>query len=373
MILMLKLIKEANTRLSARSCRLKIGVTGNKLWLRGTLPPKPYSLNQKPSRQRIYLGLNCTQKNIYLAESEAIKISKSLDLSIFDWKNYIQLNELEDIDIQTIGAWIEEFEADYFNRRARTDKSLLTYKNDYLASFKKLDWDKPLTISALESAIIASPPDTRVRQRMCTALGALAKFAGLVVDTSRWRGSYSPNKVSSREIPSDKLIQKTWGKINSDGWRWVFAALATYGLRNHEVFKLDFDLLARGNAIAIVKAGKTGYRHVLPIHPEWYELFKINQVILPSVNLQRANDKLGHSVSDAFRKLEIPLNPYSLRHAWAIRSLMAGVEVALAAQMMGHSIKVHTQTYHRWINEQHYHQAFNQLINQKDRPKPPKI
>ena len=79
---------------------------------------------------------------------------------------------------------------------------------------KKRRWNKPLTISAIELAIIASPPDTKVRERMSTALGVLAKFAGLVVDTSRWRGSYSPNKVSFREVPDDQIIQEIWRNIN---------------------------------------------------------------------------------------------------------------------------------------------------------------
>jgi integrase len=312
--------------------------------------------------------LSCTDKNIELAESEAIKISACLDLGIFDWNNYIDFHESE--KIKNIGDWVLNFETDYFNRRAKTDKSLLTYKKDYLASFKKLNWNKPLTISAIESAIIASPPDTKVRQRMCMALGALADFANLPVNTSRWRGKYSSSKGASKEIPSDEQIQDTWKQIQADGWRWVFGAIAVYGLRNHEVFKLDFHAIVH-DKIAIVHEGKTGYRRIFPIHPEWYELFQINEVILPDVNLNRANDKLGHSVSDAFRKLEIPFNPYRLRHAWAIRSLMIGIDVTLAAQMMGHSVKIHTQTYHRWINEQHYHQAFNQLINREDRPKPP--
>ncbi len=364
------LLVEANTRLKSQGCRLKIGITGKKIWLRGTLPPKPNAANKKYSQQRIYLNLVASSTGISLAESEAIKINTQLMLKVFNWKDFI--DPKTPLNAITVGEYVELFKQDYFTRRKSTQKTQLTYQKDYQASFNKLDSRAILTTSILEEAIINSPPDSRVRVRMCTTLGALAQFAGINWDASRFRGSYSPRKAQPRDIPPDKLIQEVWESIRLPQIRWAFGAIATYGLRNHEVFKLDFKALKSGSYVATIKDGKTGFRRVYPIYPEWYEIFELKRVILPNINLNRSNADLGHYVTDSFRRLELPFKPYDLRHAWAIRSLLFGLDVSLAAQMMGHSLKVHSDLYHHWITEKHYEQAFDLLMQRKDRPRPPK-
>jgi hypothetical protein len=59
------------------------------------------------------------------------------------------------------------------------------------------------------SLIAGTVPDTRTRKRYCSALGALAKFAGLPVELSKLKGSYSPASVQPRDLPSDALVIKT--------------------------------------------------------------------------------------------------------------------------------------------------------------------
>ncbi len=365
-----QLLTEVNTRLTNQGCRLKVGISGNKIWLRGTLPPKPNSKNTGHSQQRIYLDLNASPTGISLAESEAIKINTQLMLKVFNWLDFIDPKQPK-TSPKTVGEYLELFEQDYFTRRKSTSKTQLTYRKDYRASFNKLDPQEILTATILEKAITQTPPDTRVRVRMCVALGALAKFAGISWDASRFRGSYSPKKAQPRDIPSDKLIQEVYESIRLPQIKWVFGAIATYGLRNHEVFKLDFKAIKAGDYIITVNDGKTGFRRIYPIYPEWYELFEIQKIILPGVKLNRSNADLGHYVSDSFRRLKLPFKPYDLRHAWAIRSLLFGLDVSLAAQMMGHSLKVHSELYHHWITEKHYEQAFKLLMEREDRPKPP--
>jgi hypothetical protein len=39
--------------------------------------------------------------------------------------------------------------------------------------------------------------------------------------------------------------------------------------------------------------------------------------------------------------------------------------------MMDHSVEEHIRTYHRWINQSHYENFYQLMINKSDRPKPP--
>ncbi len=362
-------VKSINARLKRSGVSLSIGVTGARLWLRGTLPNK--NGDGGKCQQRIYLGIPATIAGLQLAESEALKIDYQLKSGAFSWEPYLKEVIPQSSAPKTTGQWIQSFEMDYFQKRTRTSSTILTWEKDYLATFRKLNWEAPLTPESIKETILNSPPDTRVRKRCCVALGALAKFAGVEIDVNQWSGRYSPKSVTPRNIPTDRVITQCYQQISSPPWRWVYGMIATYGLRNHEVFRVDFNQIKRGTFIITVTEGKTGYRRVYPIYPEWFYEFNLQRVELPSVNLSNANHSLGHTVSQQFRRSHLPFTAYDLRHAWAIRSLLFGLDVSLASQMMGHSLKVHHDTYHQWISERHYEQAFKLLMSREDRPKPP--
>ncbi len=374
------LISAANQRLKAQNIKIKIGRRGGKLILRGYFPSK--TGNPQLTRQDLYLGINANTQGLIEIEAEALQIAIAINSGTFDWGKYLKktppldqyknkYNQNLADDHKLIGHWVVEYEKYYFNRRKKTSASLLTWKKDYLSTFRKLNWDEPLTAQAIEKAVLSTPPDSRVRQRCCTCFNALAKFANIDIDLSPWVGNYSPKTLKPRNIPDDKLITKHFYSITDPGWKWCMGMLATYGLRNHELFRVNLLSIAKGNPILTVNDGKTGFRIVYPIYPEWFEQFQLQTAILPPVNCHNSNDSLGHTVSQAFRRMELPFRPYDLRHAWAIRSLLFGLDVSLAAQMMGHSLRVHHHTYHHWITDRHYEQAFKFLMQREDRPKPP--
>ena len=272
---------------------------------------------------------------------------------------------------KAIATWIEEFEADYFTRRARTPKSETTWLIDYLRIFNKLPQHQPLTPDTLVNLATTTNPDTRSRKRYCIALGALARFAGLtVVELKSYAGKYSPKTVTPRELPDDSTIVCWYNRISADDWRWAYGMLATYGLRPHELFHLDLQRLKTGDVALQVTGGKTGSRLVFPLYPEWFDQFGLADVALPRCT-GSTNSDLGNRVTRAFNRLEIPFAAYNLRHAWAVRSLEFGLDLSLAAQQMGHSIKVHTETYHAWISERQHRRAFERLTQRTDRPRPP--
>lgn len=63
------------------------------------------------------------------------------------------------------------------------------------------------------------------------------------------------------------------------------------------------------------------------------------------------NSNKGNRVSAWFKDRGVPFPPYNLRHAYAVRQIMYGLDLSIAARMMGHSVKEHTDTYHRWITD----------------------
>ena len=63
-----------------------------------------------------------------------------------------------------------------------------------------------------------------------------------------------------------------------------------------------------------------------------------------------------------FRRYDLPITPYDLRHAWAVRTIHVGLPDTVAARMMGHSVTIHTRTYHHWITRRDQQQAVDAAL-----------
>jgi len=94
-------------------------------------------------------------------------------------------------------------------------------------------------------------------------------------------------------------------------------------------------------------------------------VFDLRAVNLPPLNTDLTKttlQKIGQQVTRQFQRYHIPFSPYNLRHAWAVRTIHFGLPDAIAAQMMGHSVAIHTQTYHRWISHRDQQQAVDRTF-----------
>jgi hypothetical protein len=360
-------IAAANSRLKSSGVNIAIEQEGLKLRLRATLPPRQGDGAHK--QQRIPVDISASVEGIRQAESEAHAVQRDLDTKCFNWVKYIKTKERSP---KIISEWLFSFEVDYFEKRDRNAQSLTTWKTDYCQAFKNLPLTQPLTPEVVRQTILATKPDSKTRKRYCVCLGALSRFAGLNIDVRSLAGKYSPKMVAPRNIPDDGDIASWYYKFTNPAWAWVYGILATYGLRNHEVFRIDFDILRAGGRILHVLGGKTGARRVWACYPEWFDEFNLSSVLLPGVNLDRTNPALGNNVTHYFSR-KVPFAPYNLRHAWAIRTLEFGLDISLAAQQMGHSLKVHSELYHHWISDKHHQRAYDLLMQRSDRPKSPAV
>lgn len=356
-------ISQANGRLKSANVGVKIEQHGDRLYLRVTLPPKPGAGKDAPFQQRISLGIQASPIGLKEAEQEARKVGALLACKEFSWEPYLP----KSARAETIGDWVGKFSA-----RFRQTVSEVTWTTDYQRVFDRLPENKPLSIEVLTQAIEATDPNSRQRRRFSQTLGKLAGFAGLDADFKHLQGKYSASEVEPRDLPDDMTLAKGWYQVRDPGWRWVYGVLLTYGLRNHEAFYLDTQALEAGTTMMItVVEGKTGRRLVWPCFPEWVDEFGLRDKRLPSVTGQKHSD-YGLRVAKFFGR-EFPYTALDVRHCWAVRTLECNWPIEVAAAQMGHSVAVHSKTYHHWIKEDTYQRIFDSFMNRSDRPLPPSL
>jgi integrase len=271
----------------------------------------------------------------------------------------------------TTKYWVDRLHQDYLDR----GKKESTWIDEYWKVFKRLPPEAELTPALLHPLVLSSPVNTRSRVRFCMAIGVLAKFAGLDYEPSRYRGTYNSNATKPRTIPEDDILVSWFCRLKNPGWRWFYGMVATYGLRPHEVFRLELEQLRSGSPIIQVGQNtKTGAREVWAYHPEWFEQFDLANPVIPPIALDRENRKLGESAADYFRETaRLPFVLYNMRHAWAIRAHRFGLTPTLAAQQMGHSLEVHNEIYQKWISRKIHQDAYTLTLKNPDRPQAPKF
>lgn len=372
-------ISTANARLKAAKLGLKIERRGQKLNLRGTLPPRPDSPKLRAYQQRLPLGLPADEAGFEQVIQTAKVIAAKLIADTFDWYDYISpVAGLKRADAG-LSAQIEAFETHFFQLRQDSTQPAsvrTTWAKAYVPYLKKLQaiaaQHTDLSLSeAIYATIQSTKANSRSRQCCCTALDALAAFLNTPLPTplkSFW-GNYGNSKTQVRTLPTDEEILSAYDLIPNPTWQFVYGIMATYGLRNHEVFFCDYALLSSGDPEAIIEvlaSTKTGQHDVWPFHPEWIDKLNLRKVNLPKINTDLTKTTLqlvGQQVSLQFKRYKIPFAPYDLRHAWAVRTIHMGLPDTVSARMMGHSVAIHNRTYHRWITRRDQRAAVKAALN----------
>jgi integrase len=372
-------IAQVNQRLKAAQMGFQVERRGEKLNLRGTLPPRPGSLRLKPYQQRLSLGLPATPAGLKQAEQEVKVIAAQLIQNSFDWRNYVHGAGWGRIDQLALSQQIQAFEGHFMTEPQRISNptsAKTTWESAYAPYLRKLEAiaqaNPSLSLAeAIYATVRATAVNSRSRQVCCTALSAVAEFLNLElpINLKSFWGSYGSNFAQSRELPSDELIVASWEKIPNPAWQFVYGVMAAYGLRNHEVFFCNYSALERGgteSTIQVLSTTKTGEHTVWPFFPEWVEQFNLREIALPPIERDLTKttlQRIGQRVTSQFRRYGLPFSPYNLRHAWAVRTIHFGLPDTVAARMMGHSVAVHTRTYHQWITHRDQQQAVEAALS----------
>ncbi len=381
-------INNVNEKFATQGSKLRIEKRGEKLNIRGSLPSKEDKNNFKI--QRISLGIKADTSGLEEAKKKLQLINLQLELNQFDWVNWISNPNNNQIKIDyEFPKRLNQFEEFFFKES----------KSEYLNSTRKTTWRssyKPYLKRILniysayvnedlqkifQKTLESYEEGSRSRKQCATSLGVLAKFLDIQLPED-WKlnsKGYGLNKAGFRNLPTDELIEKLWEKIPNKSWKFVFGLMATYGLRNHEVFFCDLSSLTNfgDKIIRVLPTTKTGEHQVWPFHPEWVEKFELSKLgdnpgLLPNINKNlkiTTLQNIGKTITDQFKRYSLQIKPYDLRHAWAVRTIFYNLPDTVAARMMGHSVSLHTQTYHHWITKRDQQQAVNNALLKVKRAK----
>jgi integrase len=374
-------IMQVNQRLKAAQMGLQIERRGQKLSVRGTLPPRPGSHRLRDHQQRISLNLPATMAGLKQAEQDVKVIAAQLIQNSFDWRHYLPVAGGGLLHQMDLSQKLQAFELHLVEQLTQTSHAAsakTTWETAYAPYLRKLEAiarSRPqLSLpEAIYAAVQSTQSNSRSRQVCCTALNALAEFlqVELPVDLKTLWGTYNPNRAQIRQLPTDQDIVAAFDRIPNPTWRFVYGIMATYGLRNHEVFFCDYSALSQGASEAMIEVldtTKTGNHEVWPFDPAWVEQFNLRDVNLPAINTNLNSttlQRIGQLVTRQFRRYELPFSPYDLRHAWAVRTIHFGLPDTVAARMMGHSVAIHTRTYHRWITRRDQQQAVKAALSRR--------
>ena len=374
-------INNVNDKFATQGSKLRIEKRGEKLNIRGSLPSKGDKNNFKI--QRISLGLKADIAGLEEAKKKLQLINLQLELNQFDWINWIVNPDKKgiknDFEFQKKLNQFEEFffkesKSEYLSSTRKT-----TWRSSYKPYFKRVlnifnEYENEDLEKIFQKTLESYKEGSRSRKQCATSLSVLAKFLEIKLPED-WKlnsKGYGLNKAGFRDLPTDETIEKLWEKIPNKSWKFVFGLMATYGLRNHEVFFCDLSSLTNfgDKIIRVLPTTKTGEHQVWPFHPEWVEKFELSKLgenpeLLPNIN----NDlkittlqKIGKKITDQFKRYSLQIKPYDLRHAWAVRTIFYDLPDTVAARMMGHSVSLHTQTYHHWITKRDQQQAVNNAL-----------
>jgi integrase len=380
-------LQQHNQLAAAAGIRLRLERRGDRLGLRGPLPCRRGG--DQLRIQRLSLGCTADPAGLQQAQHLLLLVHQQLEQSRFDWQQWqSRLTPLamgqpgEKETCSALRLQLESFERSFFNdprRRRNPAGSRTTWTSAYLPYLRRLgrhaaaqatELTPALLLEVLESYALAS----RSRQQCTTALAALARHCGLELpaDWAERGAGYGLHRAQFRQLPSDNRILELQEMIPNPRWRLVYGLLATYGLRNHEAFFCDLSALAPGGdrVIRVLPTSKTGEHQAWPFQPDWVDQFGLEALAagrdaLPDVSTDLRHTTLqqvGRRVAEQFHRYKLPITPYDLRHAWAVRTIHIGLPDTVAARMMGHSVAIHTRTFHHWITRRDQQQAVDAAL-----------
>jgi len=374
---------DINQELESKGINLRIEKRGKVLNIRGSLPDK-----KSPSLykiQRISLKLPYNIRGLEEAKKAIELIDFQLKKSQFSWHNWIKEKNISSKKSNKLNIVdeIEGFKKLFFSDTSKSKSAagmISTWQSAYKPYMNRLigmsnKSSLKLSEGLLLEILLTYKENSRSRQQCGIALSALARHLNLELPENwkRLQSGYGINESNFRELPSDEEIINSFKLIPNPKWRFVFGLMATYGLRNHEVFFSDLSCLKKDGdkILRVFPNTKTGEHQVWPFHPEWVGLFELDKSIetsdlLPSIKTDLKHTTLQHigrRVSEQFKRYKISFTPYDLRHAWAVRTILIGLQNTVAAKMMGHSVSIHTKTYHHWITRRDQQLAVDSALS----------
>ena len=380
-------VKKTNDHLREEfGIQIRIDLAGNSLRIRKTLPPRPRSNRTDWYQQTITLGLKANPKGVEQALKDVIELNNLLSQRKFDWKTWDQyicrpcqarVNQTE-----LIGTQVENFKEYFLALRKERVSRAEAWKTQWTCYLNKLPMDQYLTDQVISDVVNQKTKEgTASREKLCNKLKKFVEFLDFEtkLDFKELSRGYKLLPVDEDTLPTDEEILAALDLIDDPEWRTAYLLQAVFGLRNHEIFFLIRSEVQIHKGITVLKVSKeakTGFHPVAALYPEWFDdpEWNLKTAKLPDIELDLEKttlSKIGREVTKAFERFKIPFTPYKLRHAWARRAMMFGFTDDVAAEFMGHSVKVHVEHYHRLIAMKEGLRIAQASMANPNRPKPP--
>lgn len=358
-------VRKANRRLKGCGLSLELRGKGDNLYMRGMFPAK----DGNGSKQRsVALKMKAlTLEDVRLAEQTARQVALDLNKGDFSWAKF---SDVEEDDKQTIGYFVQELE-----QQRRHTVSSYTWQYAYAKLMQTLPLDRPISEDILYSWILErDPKNSTMRRKYVSIARALLDLAGLSDrKVSRLTSQISSKAINPRDLPEDEAILVMFERIKteSEEWAWTYGMLAVYGLRPHELFRLD---LSNFPDVRVLPESKTGERIVPPLPPQWIDRMGLDSEIkIPSTLKWSPDDenwKLGRKIGKRYKKAGYG-DPYNLRHCYARRCLVYGLTSDISSKLMGHSRQIHEDRYRAFIKGSLYVDIAKEIIAQRSIDKLP--
>ncbi len=352
-------LTQLNDALKRRGIRLTVQQVKASLWVRGTLPQPDGSRKQ----QRVSLGLKAVESSLLEAETRAIALAAAIQAGTYPatglpWvKATVCSVETPARTVRTVAEWIEELERDFWRGKVRSGAAERTLDRNR-CELRRLPPGATLTTDLLVAVAGRTEAGSRTRLESVKVFKRLGKLAGLS-ELEQLDALRTPYEPAERQLPTDEqllgLLERT---RNHPKYGWLTAALVVYGCRPAEAFSLQPAADGTARVLSVKRKGKLPtWRTALALRSEWVERFRLLEVATPwAVRAPSEYDsleskRLSQPWGAWLRRQETGLQLYSVRHAWAVRSIRLGLNASLAAKTMGHSLAVHHATYHRWLEQ----------------------
>lgn len=298
------------------------------------------------------------------------------------------------LEVPTLKHMLESFEQEYFLVHKENRKSLKTFqqhKEHIIRAFKYKDTlDFGLSKQEISNAIKLTEAGSHMRKVTVSSLRVFCKYFKIDYDFQGLSKGYEP---VPRILPSDNEIEEAWYKIqieklpehpkfqgNGESWGWIFAVIATYGLRPHEILAIDYEKSFKPPHYSLyidehlTQGTKTGSRLVFPIPITWVNLFDITNPKISYIKKFQANygdniRKFADRLSERARCKNIGFQIYNLRHRYAIRGHEEGFKVDDLARWMGHTVMMHTQTYQKYLDDETHFIVYKAGLEQLEKLK----
>ena len=331
---------------------MKVVSHRGRLYLHGTFPRKDGQPGN--AQYKVTLQLEDTFKGQREAAKQLTRAKNLLKKGEWDWNDWLINTKHTPGKEHGAETWRAAIRVLYKRKVLLGRCKEESWHTNYMGTLKLMPQNEKVTTASMKQQLERYSRDTYTYKKLYGLLKHIADITGQPFPEVAI--PLYDRATTIYEIPDDQYIID-WVLSAAEPYRWYFGMMATYGLRPHECdeCRMVWDENGKEWIVQVDNKTKTGYRTVIPMDESWVDLFKLGERTVRPASSRDPLRTDGCSVwlNTERLRMGIDYKPYMLRHAYASRLWReGGAKLPLddAANLMGHSVQEHLNTYRRWID-----------------------